>query len=121
MPSGWPFISSAILLRLIEGVGWSMYSTAAYTLLTQLFPTRVGTVTVCAFFIDLVHLTIIDMLALHNICRALWKLLVVWDMLWALPLEGLCTLFVNITYGVLGAKYQYPYPSCVDWRIYAAI
>ena len=46
MPSGLVFIIFAILLRMTEGVGWSMCTTTTFSLLAQLFPTRVGTVTV---------------------------------------------------------------------------
>ena len=47
MPSGWVFITSAILLQLAEGAGWAMYDTSALTLLAQLFPNHVATATVC--------------------------------------------------------------------------
>ena len=46
MPSGWVFITFAILMRMTEGVGWSMCTTTTFSLLAQLFPTHVGTVTV---------------------------------------------------------------------------
>lgn len=46
MSGGWVFITFAVLLRLTEGVGSSMAITAIYTLLPELFPNRVGLVTV---------------------------------------------------------------------------
>lgn len=42
MPSGWIFITFCILLRSAEGVGAAMFITAAFTLLPQMFPSRVG-------------------------------------------------------------------------------
>lgn len=49
MPYGWVFIMFAVLLRMTEGVGSSMTFTAIYTLLPELFPTRVGLLTVIAY------------------------------------------------------------------------
>lgn len=46
MPYGWVFITFAILLRMTEGVGSSLSVTATNTLLPELFPNRVGFVTV---------------------------------------------------------------------------
>ena len=46
MPYGWVFIMFAVLLRMTEGLGSSMAFTAIYTLLPELYPTRVGLVTV---------------------------------------------------------------------------
>ena len=58
MPSGWVFITSAILMRLAEGAGWAMYQTSAFTLLAQLFPNRVATATVCEHSLTFVYIYI---------------------------------------------------------------
>ena len=46
MPSGAVFLVFGILLRMTEGVGWAMYTTTTLSLLAQLFPAHVGTLTV---------------------------------------------------------------------------
>ena len=46
MPSGWIFAFFGILLRMTEGVGLAMFITASFTLLPELYPTRVGLVKV---------------------------------------------------------------------------
>ena len=46
MPSGWIFALFGILLRMTEGVGLAMFITASFTLLPELYPTRVGLVKV---------------------------------------------------------------------------
>ena len=46
MPSGWVFILFCILLRMTEGVGSAMLSTAAFSLLPELFPNHLATVMV---------------------------------------------------------------------------
>ena len=45
MPAGVVFLVFAILLRMTEGLGWAMCTTTIFSLLAQLFPTRVGTLT----------------------------------------------------------------------------
>jgi len=47
MPSGWVFILFCVLLRMTEGVGSAMLTTAAFALLPELFPNHVGTLMVC--------------------------------------------------------------------------
>ena len=51
MPAGVVFLVFAILLRMTEGLGWAMFTTTTFSLLAQLFPTRIGTLT--ASFIKL--------------------------------------------------------------------
>ena len=46
MPSGWIFALFGTLLRMTEGVGLAMFITASFTLLPELYPTRVGLVKV---------------------------------------------------------------------------
>lgn len=46
MPTPTLFIIFSILLRMVEGAGTAMYSTASYTLLTLLYPNRKGTTVV---------------------------------------------------------------------------
>ena len=46
MPAGKVFIVFGILLRMTEGVGWAMCTTTTLSLVAQLFPDRVGTLTV---------------------------------------------------------------------------
>ena len=52
MPSSALFIAFSLLLRMVEGVGTAMYSTASYTLLTQLFPDKKGTIVVSILVCD---------------------------------------------------------------------
>ena len=42
LPSGWVFIVACVLLRLIEGIGSAMFTTAMFSLLQQLYPDNVG-------------------------------------------------------------------------------
>ena len=46
MPTPTLFIVFSFLLRTVEGVGTAMYSTVSYTLLTQFYPEKKGTVVV---------------------------------------------------------------------------
>ena len=48
MPTSTLFIVFSFLLRTVEGVGTAMYSTVSYTLLTQFYPDKKGTVVVSA-------------------------------------------------------------------------
>ena len=60
MPSGWIFALFGILLRMTEGVGLAMFITASFTLLPELYPTRVGLVkvnkliTICYMIITII-------------------------------------------------------------------
>jgi hypothetical protein len=45
MPSGTVFIVFGILLRLTEGVGWTMSTVSSFALVSHLYPSRVGTIT----------------------------------------------------------------------------
>ncbi len=47
LPSGWPFIVICIVLRIIEGVATALFTTAGYTLLTELYPESTGFIVVC--------------------------------------------------------------------------
>ena len=49
MPTQATFIMFSFLLRITEGVGTAMFSTASYTLLTQLHPKNKGTVVVSLY------------------------------------------------------------------------
>jgi len=44
MPTTTLFIAFSLVLRMVEGIGTAMYSTASYTLLTQLYPDKKGTI-----------------------------------------------------------------------------
>ena len=46
MPTPAWFITFSFLLRIVEGVGTAMYSTASYTLLTQMYSEKKGTLVV---------------------------------------------------------------------------
>ena len=46
MPAGTVFVVFSVLLRMTQGVGWAMCTTTTLSLLAQLFPARVGTLTV---------------------------------------------------------------------------
>ena len=46
MPTTTLFIAFSLVLRMVEGIGTAMYSTASYTLLTQLYPNKKGTIVV---------------------------------------------------------------------------
>ena len=46
MPTPTLFIVFSFLLRTVEGIGTAMYTTVSYTLLTQLYPDKKGTVVV---------------------------------------------------------------------------
>lgn len=46
MPTPTLFIAFSLVLRMVEGIGTAMYSTASYTLLTQLYPDKKGTIVV---------------------------------------------------------------------------
>ena len=46
MPTPTWFITFSFLLRIVEGVGTAMYSTASYTLLTQMYSEKKGTLVV---------------------------------------------------------------------------
>ena len=46
MPTPTYFIVFSFLLRTVEGVGTAMYTTVSYTVLTQLFPDKKGTIVV---------------------------------------------------------------------------
>ena len=46
LPSGWPFIVTCIVLRIIEGVATALFTTAGYTLLTELYPESTGFIVV---------------------------------------------------------------------------
>ena len=46
MPTTTLFIAFSLVLRMVEGIGTAMYSTASYTLLTQLYPDKKGTIVV---------------------------------------------------------------------------
>lgn len=117
MPSGWIFIVSAILMRITEGIGWSMCTTITFSLLTQMFPNHVGTAVVSLASIWLQdclgygvgkflhHSTYfmashICLLVVFTTCRAVWRLPLVWDMLSAPQLEESFTLFVHIMYRI---------------------
>lgn len=117
IPSGWIFIVSAILMRITEGIGWSMCTTITFSLLTQMFPNHVGTAVVSLASIWLQdclgygvgkfshHSTCfmashICLLVVFTTCRVVWRLPLVWDMLSALQLEESFTLFVYIMYRI---------------------
>ena len=46
MPSGTVFIVFAVLIRMIEGVGWAMTVATTFAFLPILYPSRVATLTV---------------------------------------------------------------------------
>ena len=46
MPSAASFLAFSFILRIVGGIGIAMYGTASYTLLTQFFPTKKGTIVV---------------------------------------------------------------------------
>ena len=46
MPLGVVFLVFGILLRMTEGVGWAMSTTTTLSLIAQLFPDYVGTLSV---------------------------------------------------------------------------
>ena len=46
MPLGWILVLFGILFRMTEGVGLAMFITASFTLLPELYPTRVRLVKV---------------------------------------------------------------------------
>ena len=46
MPNGAVFIAFSFIFRAVEGIGTAMYSTASYTLLTQLFSEHKGMIVV---------------------------------------------------------------------------
>ena len=46
MPTPAWFITFSFLLRVVEGVGTAMFSTASYTLLTQMYSEKKGTLVV---------------------------------------------------------------------------
>ena len=46
MPTPILFIVFSFLLRTVEGIGTAMYTTVSYTVLTQLYPDKKGTVIV---------------------------------------------------------------------------
>ena len=46
MPNGAVFIAFSFILRAVEGVGTSMYSTASYALMAQLFSEHKGMIVV---------------------------------------------------------------------------
>ena len=48
MPTPTLFIVFSFLLRAVEGIGTAMYTTVSYTVLTQLYPEKKGTVVVSA-------------------------------------------------------------------------
>lgn len=93
MPYGWVFITFAVLLRMTEGVGSSMSLTAIYTLLPELYPTRVGLVTVRTRC----------MLAQHIVTHNIWLITDSWSYI----METSCSKQRWIAY-VLSLK-KYPY------------
>ena len=69
MPSGWVFILFCILLRMTEGVGSAMLSTASFSLLPELFPNRLATVMVHVTITSLVprpHVLILGSSSIHS-------------------------------------------------------
>ena len=46
MPTPTLFLVFSFLLRMVEGVGTGMFTTVSYTILTQLYPDKKGTVIV---------------------------------------------------------------------------
>ena len=46
MPTAGWFVAFSFLLRIVEGVGNAMFSTASYTLLTQMYSEKKGTAVV---------------------------------------------------------------------------
>ena len=46
MPTPTLFVVFSFLLRMVEGVGTGMFTTVSYTILTQLYPDKKGTVIV---------------------------------------------------------------------------
>ena len=46
MPTPTLFIVFSFLLRVVEGIGSAMYTTVSYTLITQYYPEKKGTVVV---------------------------------------------------------------------------
>ena len=46
MPTPTLFIVFSFLLRTVEGIGTAMYTTVSYTVLTQLYPNKKGTIVV---------------------------------------------------------------------------
>ena len=92
MPSGWVFITSAILLRLAEGAGWAMYQTSAFTLLAQLFPNRVATATVCEHSLTLVYIYIYIYIYNIYVCSS-----IIYDILYT---QGFLEVASSMGYGL---------------------
>ena len=60
MPTPTLFILFSFLLRIVEGVGTAMYSTVSYTLLTQFYPEKKGTVFVSGYYQNQLHSQVPD-------------------------------------------------------------
>ena len=52
MPTPMLFTVFSFLLRVVEGTGTAMYTTVSYTLLTQFYPEKKGTIVVSDFTVE---------------------------------------------------------------------
>ena len=85
MPTSTLFIVFSFLLRTVEGVGTAMYSTVSYTVLTQFYPDKKGTVVVSALLVILE-----DSFLKERVCSQEWLVLQVNNTQKNVPVAALC-------------------------------